>query len=928
MGNRDSESFIGGEFMNHAGAIASNAGDDFHLIWAGKRVIEMLKPDNKLDAVVVEGTALEDSIMIENQSFLYSIDMTEYYGGESLHTANKVVFLQFKYSAYLPEKKWNLTRICASSDEKQSNSVIRRMADTYKGFSEQHIDILGKIVLKLVSNQALAQDLRESIRECKEILSKKPYKRTAVLINRLKEHHKEIIKKIYKTSGLLSEQFIGFVQVLDFEDCGTKVRHLYEMEIMQQIGIWGFNNSKTSYNNLIMEIRRCMLPEGRDTIINRNWVKAVLEIEEKDIFPAPSRVEQLNREYITKEGEEDIVREFLKSTKLWTCFYGTAGVGKTTFVENIEKYLPEESVVVLYDCYGGGTFLQPDLPRHKKEIAIRQLCNMLAIKCKSELFLGNPHDDYLWWSALKERLNQASSLVYGKNPEAVVVIIIDAADNSMFAANMMQQECFLQELLKLQLPKNIRIVATTRTERMELLPEIEKAQKLEVPLFNKENSFNYLETVFPEATREIGEEFHELTNGNPRLQNYIVTNTNSLNGVLDFVRPDGKSLENIFDGFIESIKIQYNKSYDIDLMFFAASRMIRPIPSKIICDICGISFAFLNSVCVECHYGLYIKKEQLSFKDEDFENYIRLKFGDSKFFMSKIADYLFEKRNEDAYCARYVHLFLDAADQFERIIQISLNEEIAGTDVGLAQTNKIMLERIHTALARPEIKNRCNRVLAYKLIYREADFCAGEDSLSKLLYDAPEEISIFADEMSVRAVIASFNNSFEALGRKALLSARLSDGKGKARDFINIFVRKLKTYYESQNEDRGADRPQNDDIVRVIEAMLICGDIDEAYCLLTGWKPEKAAIPYISSFFKKMLVYKKETYIDSLLERKWSLPNLLSIICAYITEGKAVPHILKEKVDKVIDRIKILPLNRFSLGNVIQYFEYKNIGKH
>ena len=32
-----------GILMNHAGAIASNAGDDFHLIWAAKKIIEMLK---------------------------------------------------------------------------------------------------------------------------------------------------------------------------------------------------------------------------------------------------------------------------------------------------------------------------------------------------------------------------------------------------------------------------------------------------------------------------------------------------------------------------------------------------------------------------------------------------------------------------------------------------------------------------------------------------------------------------------------------------------------------------------------------------------------------------------------------------------------------------------------------------------------------
>ena len=43
------------------------------------------------------------------------------------------------------------------------------MADTYKGFAEKKLGISGKIVLKFVSNQVLAQDIKESIAECKNI---------------------------------------------------------------------------------------------------------------------------------------------------------------------------------------------------------------------------------------------------------------------------------------------------------------------------------------------------------------------------------------------------------------------------------------------------------------------------------------------------------------------------------------------------------------------------------------------------------------------------------------------------------------------------------------------------------------------------------------------------------------------------------------
>jgi len=68
---------------NNAGAVASNAGDDFHLIWACKKLLEILKPNDELTAISVEGPSWEDTIIIEDEQKLYSIDMAEYYGGKS-----------------------------------------------------------------------------------------------------------------------------------------------------------------------------------------------------------------------------------------------------------------------------------------------------------------------------------------------------------------------------------------------------------------------------------------------------------------------------------------------------------------------------------------------------------------------------------------------------------------------------------------------------------------------------------------------------------------------------------------------------------------------------------------------------------------------------------------------------------------------------
>lgn len=913
----------GGVQMNHAGAIASNAGDDFHLIWAAKKIVDMLKPESKLNAVVVEGPTWDDSVTIEDQTLLYSIDISEYYGGVNFQDAKRVIFSQLKYSAYLPDKEWNLSRLCLASDNRNSNSIIRRMADTYKGFAKLHGDISNKVLIKLVSNQKISSELVDIIKKCKDIIGEYKYKYTANMLNKLEDDHRMVIEKLYAISKLPSGLFVQFIQTLDFDDCGTDVRDIHEMELMQQIGKWGFNNTKSSYNDLVMAIRKCMLPEGEHTTIDRNWVKAKLGVEERNIFPAPARLVPISGKYIKKSGEEEISKAILESRKQWTCLHATAGAGKTSFVRNLKDYLPDDSVVVLYDCYGGGAFLQPDQPRHKMEMAIPQICNMLAVECKTELLLRMPEEEHLCWSSLKDRLLQASIIVQEKNPEAVIALIIDAADNSVFAANRMKEDCFLKKFLELEFPHNVRVILTARTERRMQLPYIDVADKYSIPLFEKDNSAEYLRAKFPDATNDKCEEFHMLTNGNPRLQNYILSNASLLNEVLEFVRPNGKLLEDVFCDFIEAAKKQYTSMVEIGLLFYAISSLIRPVPIKIICDICDISVETLHSMCIECHFGFYVKSGELSFRDEDFEEYLRLNYSENKEYANIIADYMFNERDRNSYCARYVHVYLDQANQFDRLVQIALNEEIDGATVGVAQSNKIMIDRIRAVLARPEMLDKNNRLIACELIYKEVDFCAGEDILSKLINDAPEEIILYCDEMSIHEAIERSDNSFESLGKKAYLAAYIKDDVERIADYINIYIHRMHEYYNSNHQERLRDRPDNESIIRVAVAMVKIGEISSAYKLLTRWQPKKAAIQLVTAFFRKILVYGRGIDLKELLRIRWSLPNMLAILCAHITEGKRLPVNLIENMDTTLERIKHIPMNRFSLKCVIQYLEYK-----
>lgn len=77
------------------GARESSAGDEFHIRWAVRRVIGLLDPSSGLEQVVIEDLEAVPSSGIPEE-LLLGVDMTEYFGGTDLSTAERVVVSQLK----------------------------------------------------------------------------------------------------------------------------------------------------------------------------------------------------------------------------------------------------------------------------------------------------------------------------------------------------------------------------------------------------------------------------------------------------------------------------------------------------------------------------------------------------------------------------------------------------------------------------------------------------------------------------------------------------------------------------------------------------------------------------------------------------------------------------------------------------------------
>ena len=71
------------------GARESNAGDEFHLLWAVRRLLLMLQSNASLRRVVIEGVSPIDPAA-KSPSLLSGVDMAEYFDGEGFEQAERV----------------------------------------------------------------------------------------------------------------------------------------------------------------------------------------------------------------------------------------------------------------------------------------------------------------------------------------------------------------------------------------------------------------------------------------------------------------------------------------------------------------------------------------------------------------------------------------------------------------------------------------------------------------------------------------------------------------------------------------------------------------------------------------------------------------------------------------------------------------------
>ncbi|MGH1417900.1 MAG: ATP-binding protein [Hyphomicrobiaceae bacterium] len=398
-------------------------------------------------------------------------------------------------------------------------------------------------------------------------------------------------------------------------------------------------------------------------------------------FPREPLLEQLGA-VITREVTDTLTKAV--EVHSLVCFHGEGGCGKTTTAQSLEAALPPGSRTVLYDCYGAGSYRDQSQSCHQPYEAFMQLSNELARVTNTPLFFPFVNRSDMA-SAFRKKLVAAAELFALDQPKALLVILIDAADNAVHAATRVtpSQECFVHQLVTFnKLPLNVRIVISSRTGRVKDLKLPEDTVSVTCPPFSLKETAAFLALNGLTGPDSSVEDFYELSTHNPRVQSNTVETAESLEDAINFLQPNGQSLPDLFDAMIEKARSRAGVETSRTRLTAALSVMPTPVPIAYLASVCGHEEAVCRDLIVELtQRNVRLSDRGVELANEDFEAYCEEKGQpETAAVTSKTADLLMRDRLTSEYAATHLFELLVQAKR-KADLQTCLDEPEATTAI-------------------------------------------------------------------------------------------------------------------------------------------------------------------------------------------------------------------------------------------------------
>lgn len=907
-----------------------NAGSDFHVVWAVRKCLGLLNfDDDGLKSVAIESLDPIDSNFIDaDGDMLLGVDLTEYYGSQNFKDAKQIIVSQLKYSTRHPEMEWTASKI-TTGKKGQTGSLIHRLATIFKAFYLKYPRdlILGKLKLKLVSNRPISDIVLSIVGKAKQVLLKT---KGVITINALKKHLtvNEILEfnKLFNASKLKGVSVVDFISLLDFSDCSADARFLQRQRLFDAISNLGAFDAKIQFNSLYVLVNNKTMPEAKgNNFLTKEDV--LLEFGFPDIltmFPVPEKIEII-KDSVEREQMTEIIHSIcLSSRNKITCLHGGAGIGKSTIAKTLNWHFPLDSIVVLFDCYGGGSYADPDDKRHRHEKALLHICNEMALKTGSPFLIRRGENEEFYIAEFKRRILIVSEILLKSSSEAFFILVIDAADNSIAGAIQYEQRSFVQDLIEIEYPENVRLVFTTRTNRLSSLSLKPLSNLITIKSFNEFETGCYLKLFLWEQTRVESKEFMILTNGIPRVMSYTLESEGmTLQEKMSILKPGGKTLEDIFMQLVENAEKKSGDKLALRKLLTFIVLLPKPIPLKSLLEITGLNKEFVEDFAIDIWKGLVFENDFFRFKDEDFENFLGTRFVPNIDDYDKIATIFLFSANEDDYASIHVGYFLFQANRIKELQEIVLTKAYLKLPHDSLKNRETFIERARIAMKNSASTN--DRLTFLKLQAVAAEASKTNTILEQIMIGSPELATLFGNSLTTKKLFLQTGNP-QWYGRMHLRNAAIFSREKTTLAQAEEHLKNAESWIRFRNGLEDVKRKEYDiseqDIAFGGEAYLRLHGIQKCIRWLSSWEPKIFVFKSINIFINVVLSTSSNDEINNWLGAVKIRFDIQLLINQVLFEKGLVPPFktsIKTKID-VVARIKSkikLPL----LESLVSYSE-------
>ncbi len=803
----------------------SRDGDQFHYFWAARRCLLLLSPNSSLKAITIEGASpseASDAGRITTGEEL--IDVGEYYGSENLEQATLIRYIQLKHSTVRTDKAWVPSEL---------KKTLEGFAKRYKVLQQQStIDLNGKLEFYFISNRPISSNFLEAV--CGEAAG-------------LPSRHAAEKKKLEQFTGFSGPELTAFCKLLRLE--GNQ-EGLWDQQnlLAREIGGYLPGMDVDAPVQLKELVTKKAGSEGTDNpVITRNDVLRALKTDEPYLFPAPCLIEECE-DVVPREQEPELFQEIVQAGNAPVIIHAAGGVGKSVFATRIRLGLPEGSFSILYDCFGNGQYRSTSGYRHRHRDALVQIANELATEGLCHPLIQSPHaepSDYV--RAFMYRLRQGIDSLRSKNPQALLCIIIDAADNAQMAAEETgEARSFVRDLIREQLPEGVRLVALCRTHRQKHLAPPPNALPHELKPFSQNETAAYLWRFFSDATKQDIEEFHRLSSQNPRVQAMALSRKNTgLSEILRSLGPDPTTVDDAIKNLLEDSIAKLRDEAVIERSqidkICAGLAVLRPlIPLSVLSSMSGVEEAAIKSFAFDLGRPLLITGEAIQFFDEPAETWFRERFKPAAGELAAFLENLNPLAANSAYVASVLPQLMLEAGQFDELVELALNSE-ALPGASPIEKRDIELQRLQFAL---KASLRAKRYAdAAKLSLKAGGESAGDERQGRLLQANTDLSVVFLESGRIQELVSRGTFGSGWVGSHHAYEAALLSGRkelvGEARSRLRMAREWLRSWAQLPDEERQREEVSDEDIFALAGAFFNIHGAEACAHDLRGWRPRE-----------------------------------------------------------------------------------------